>query len=67
MRKGLLTGLLTTLVCGAVSFWVGASEAIANYGSSCTKSNTLSKRVDFANHHRAQNILGHKDTVGQAA
>jgi hypothetical protein len=29
--------------------------------SSCTKSHTLSKRVDFADLHRAQKTLGHKD------
>ena len=59
--KGQLTGLLTTIVCGAVSFPVSVPEAIANQGSPCTKSNTLSKRVDFASLHRTRNILGHKD------
>ena len=61
MKKGLLTGLLTTLMCGAVSFPVEVPEAVANQGSSCTKTHTLSKRVDFANLHRARKILGHKD------
>jgi hypothetical protein len=61
MKKGLLTGLLTTLMCGAVSFPVEVPEAAANQGSSCTKSDTLSKRVDFADLDRARKILGHKD------
>ncbi|HEY5869605.1 MAG TPA: hypothetical protein VI542_29255 [Candidatus Tectomicrobia bacterium] len=61
MKKGLLTGLLTTLMCGAVSFPIEVPEAVANQGSSCTKSHTLSKRLDFANLHRARKILGHKD------
>ena len=61
MKKGLLTGLLTTLLCGAVSFPVEVPEAVANQGSSCTKSNTLSMRMDFADLHRAREILGYKD------
>jgi hypothetical protein len=61
MKKGLLTGVLTTLMCGAVCFPVEVPEAVANQGSSCTKSNTLSRRVDFADLHRARKILGHKD------
>jgi hypothetical protein len=61
MKKGLVTGLLTTLMCGAVSFPVEVPEAVANQHSSCTKSATLSKRVDFADLHRARKILGHKD------
>ena len=61
MKKGLLTGVLTTLMCGAVSFPVEVPEAVANQGSSCTKSNTLSRRVDFADLRRARKLLGHKD------
>jgi hypothetical protein len=61
MKKGLLAGLLATLMFGAVSFPVEVPEAVANQGSSCTKSNTLSKRVGFADLHRARKILGHKD------
>ena len=56
-----MTGLLTTLMWGAVSFSVEVPEVVANQDSSCTKSDTLSKRVDFADLHRARNILGHKD------
>src|SRR5262245_22843319 len=61
MKEGLRTGLLATLVCGAVCLTVGGSEAIANQGALCTKSDTLSRRIDFADRHRAQKILGHKD------
>jgi hypothetical protein len=61
MKKGLLAGLLATLMFGAVSFPVEVPEAVANQGSSCTKSNTLSKRLGFADLHRARKILGHKD------
>jgi len=59
--KRLLIGLLTTLTCGMVSFLVGVPEASATHGSSCTKHDTLSKRVDFADLHRAQKVLGHAD------
>jgi len=61
MKTGLLAGLLTTLMVGAVSVPVEVPEALANQGTSCTKSNTLSKRVGFADLHRARKILGHKD------
>ena len=37
-----------------------AQEAAAK-ASSCAESHTLSKRVDFADLHRAQKTLGHKD------
>ena len=37
-----------------------AQQAAAK-ASKCTKSDTLSKGVDFADLHRAQRILGHKD------
>jgi hypothetical protein len=47
MKQGLLTGLLTTLLCGAVSFPVEVPEAVANQGSSYTKSNTLARHVAF--------------------
>ena len=61
MKKELLTGMLMTLVYGAVSLPVGVPEAIANQSSSCTTGDTLSERVAFADLHRAQEILGHKD------
>ena len=37
------------------------AATVQNQGSSCTDSHTLSKRVDFADLHRARQILGHKD------
>jgi hypothetical protein len=40
---------------------VGVPAAIANRAASCTTSHTLSERVAFADLHRAQEILGHKD------
>src|SRR5262245_40756941 len=61
IKLGLGTGLLTMLMCGAVSLPVEVPEAAANHGTSCTKSDTLSKRVDFADLDRARKILGHKD------
>jgi hypothetical protein len=59
MKKGLLTGVLTTLMCGAVCFPVEVPEAVANQGASCTKRNTLSRRVDFADLHRAALVATH--------
>jgi hypothetical protein len=37
------------------------AEQVTAKTSRCTTSDTLSKRVDFANRHRAQRILGYKD------
>jgi hypothetical protein len=67
MKNELLTGVLMTLVCGAVSVPVGLPEAFADQSSSRTTRDTLSKRVAFADLHRAQKILGHEDHWGQAA
>ena len=64
MKKGLLTGLLTMLMCGAVSFPVEVPEAVANQSSSSTKSHTLSKRVDFADLHRVALVAAHSSGQG---
>src|SRR5689334_19997418 len=37
------------------------NTGIANRGSSCTESNSLSRRVDFADLDRARHVLGHGD------
>ena len=54
---GVIVGTFTFLALAA------KAETVVNQttNSSCTQSNTLSKRVDFADPHRATQILGHND------
>jgi hypothetical protein len=58
-------GAVLGLVVGALCFWALTvkAETVVNQttNSSCTQSNTLSKRVDFADLHRAMQTLGHTD------
>jgi hypothetical protein len=59
------------LIVGTFGFFVVTSKAEtaanqrgagrANRGSSCIESNSLSRRVDFADLHRARHILRHRD------
>jgi hypothetical protein len=58
-------GAVLGVVVGFFSFLASTikAETVGNQttNSSCTQSNTLSKRVDFADLHRAMQILGHRD------
>jgi hypothetical protein len=60
-------GHLSCVLAGAIVVFLVPVTAAAQARedaatrSSCTKSHTLSKRVDFADLHRAQKTLGHKD------
>ena len=61
-RRGASLLAVVIMVVLLIPATAGAqAQQAAARASTCTKSDTLSKGVDFADLHRAQRILGHKD------
>jgi hypothetical protein len=59
-HRGCVLAVATVVVFLVPVTAAGQVREDAATNSSCTKSDTLSKRVDFADLHRAQKTLGHK-------
>ena len=60
-RRGASLLAVVIMVVLLIPATAGAQAQQAARASTCTKSDTLSKGLDFADLHRAQRILGHKD------